>query len=102
MRFVRLAGAIAIAIAFVVTAIAPFQAGPQAAAAGVASGAQLLVDYGNGYSLMRVPRETVNTLRALPGVDPMDGRTEIDLFFSSIRFDTAVAEPALPTGLDSP
>src|SRR3990170_1533418 len=112
MRFVRLVGAIAIAIAFVATAIAPIQGGPRAAAAAgdpvvlvdsyltsptalLASGSQVLVDYGNGYYLMRAPREAMDALRGLAGVDPLDGRTGIDLYFSRTRFDTAIAEPAL-------
>src|SRR3990170_4361370 len=119
MRFVRLVGAIAIAIAFVATAIAPIQGGPRAAAAAgdpvvlvdsyltsptalLASGSQVLVDYGNGYYLMRAPREAMDALRGLAGVDPLDGRTGIDLYFSRIRFDSAIAEPALAAGMETP
>ena len=119
MRFVRLVGAIAIAIAFVATAIAPIQGGPRAAAAAgdpvvlvdsyltsptalLASGSQVLVDYGNGYYLMHAPREAMDALRGLAGVDPLDGRTGIDLYFSRTRFDTAIAEPALAVGMETP
>ncbi len=119
MRFVRFAGVVAIAIAFVVIT-SPIRAGPVADAMGsggpvvvvdsyrmdpgalVASGAKILVDYDNGYLLMRLPRASASFLSALPGVDPLEGRTQIDLFFSGIDFDTAVAEPAFTGGMDAP
>lgn len=119
MRFVRLAGVIAIAIAFFVVA-SPIRAGPVADVTGpegpvvvvdsyrtdarviLASGGELLADYENGYQLMRLPRASASVLSALPGVDPLEGRTQIDLFFSGLDFDTAVAEPVLAAGIAAP
>jgi len=67
----------------------------------VDSGGQVLADYGNGLQLMRIPRSLVASARSAPGVDFMTGRTSIDLYFSGVRFDSAIGAPVFSDDLQA-
>jgi len=116
MQTSRLVGVLAIVTALFVAAYGPGpRAGPSAPAADgpvilvdalavdplpfVAAGGEVLANYGNGYFLMRVPGGLQDDLRGVAGVDTMDGRTTIDVYYSGVRFDTAIGEPSLPASL---
>ena len=60
------------------------------------AGGRLVTDYGNGLLLVYWPEDMA---RPREGVDPLADRTKIDVYYSGITFDTAVAEPPLPAEL---
>ncbi len=113
MRVLRLVSALAIAIAFVSTVFAPQPTGADvqfAPADGpvvlidryamdvrpvLAAGADVLVDYGNGYVLARLPVGLAAELRSVRGVDFLPERTTIAVYYSGVTFDTAKGEPTL-------
>src|SRR6266545_2331702 len=117
MRFVRLVGAFGIVLAFLFMSLSGGHDGPAYAAppadgpvalidtyvtnpAGyVASGAQVLKDYNNGYLLLRLPSRM--RIAGAPGVSLMPDRTKIDVYFSGVRFDTAAGTPEFPANLQS-
>ena len=115
MRVSRLVGVLAIVIAFLVTAYVPGPRVPAAQAADgpvvlvdawavdptpfVAAGGEVLTNYGNGYFLIRLPRGLQDDVRDVVGVNTLAERTKVDVYYSGVRFDTAVGEPAIPAAL---
>ena len=117
MRFVRLVGAIGIVLAMLFTSLAGGRDGPAPAMAPadgpvalldtyvmnpagyLAAGAKVLYAYGNGYLLVRLPAGIRLSGASLRGVDLMPDRTNIDLYYSGVKFNTQAGAPAFPARL---
>src|SRR5436309_2179567 len=119
MRFVRLVGAIGIVLAMLFTSLAGGRDGPAPSAspadgpvalidtyvvspaAYVAAGAKVLFTYGNGYLLVRLPSGIRLSGAGLRGVDLMPDRTNIDVYYSGVNFNSAAGAPMFPASLQT-